>query len=162
MACPYLFQSFTCSIAKYVIYGMGREGKEFASFHGLLLGKLLRQASKNLRLLSPVLNWVASTPTYKQRVGGSIPSTPTEKDLLIRDLFYLLYYHYIFIHLFNLNATYPSPDFDPTFPPPPAAITIYCIPSTIYVDGVAYPPAGSLYSHSNLPFSLSNIRSFSS
>jgi len=42
--------------------------------------------------------------------------------------------HYCY---FNLKAIKASPDGEPTFPPPPAAITIYWMPSIIYVAGVA-------------------------
>jgi hypothetical protein len=37
----------------------------------------------------------------------------------------------------NANATNESPDFVPSFPPPPAAIATYCRPFTEYVHGVA-------------------------
>src|SRR5262249_7131250 len=62
----------------------------------------------------------------------------------------------------NAKAKYASPDFVVSFPPPPAAITTNCLPLTAYVQGVAYPPAGSLYSHKTFPFVLSKARNFSS
>lgn len=40
--------------------------------------------------------------------------------------------------------------------PPWQAITIFCLLSTSYILGVAYPPAGSLCLHSYSPESLSN------
>jgi len=64
-------------------------------------------------------------------------------------------------HSGRLNATYASPDLVPIFPPP-QAITTYCLPSTAYVLGVAYPPAGRSVSYTTSPVSLSIARKFSS
>src|SRR6185503_8659364 len=44
----------------------------------------------------------------------------------------------------------------PNGPPPPAAITTYCLPPASYVIGVARAPAGSAALHSSLPVSMSN------
>src|SRR5690606_24007061 len=49
------------------------------------------------------------------------------------------------------KAMIESPYFVAFLPPPPAAITTYCFPSITYTLGVAYPPAGSVYSHKILP-----------
>src|SRR5437016_4456515 len=61
----------------------------------------------------------------------------------------------------SANATYVSLDLVPSFPPP-AAITIYWRPRTMYVLGVAYPAAGSVVSHSTAPPRLSSARNLSS
>jgi hypothetical protein len=55
------------------------------------------------------------------------------------------------------NATYVPPLGAPFFPPP-HAITMYCFPFTMYMDGVALPAAGSAASQSRSPVSLSNAR----
>ena len=54
----------------------------------------------------------------------------------------------------SANATYVPPDGAPFFPPP-HAMTTYCLPFTMYVDGVALPAAGSVVSQSSLPVALS-------
>src|SRR6185436_6901624 len=58
-------------------------------------------------------------------------------------------------HYGSANATYVPPD-GASFFPPPHAITTYCLPFTMYSDGVALPAAGSFVSQSSLPVDLSN------
>src|SRR6185437_1966051 len=53
----------------------------------------------------------------------------------------------------NAKATYESPDFLWSFPPP-QAITTYCFPSTAYTLGVAKPATGRSPSHSSCPVRL--------
>lgn len=57
----------------------------------------------------------------------------------------------------NAKATYVPPLGAP-FLPPPQAITRYCLPSTMYVLGVALPAAGSFASHNRRPLLLSYAR----
>ncbi len=57
-------------------------------------------------------------------------------------------------HYCSANATYVPPLGAPFFPPP-HAITMYCRPLTMYVDGVALPAAGNTVSHSSRPVALS-------
>ena len=54
----------------------------------------------------------------------------------------------------SANAMY-VPPLGASFFPPPHAITTYCRPFTMYVDGVAFPAAGSVASHSSFPVRLS-------
>src|SRR5690242_4165302 len=61
----------------------------------------------------------------------------------------------------SANATYVPPLFAP-FLPPPHAMTTYCLPPTMYVDGVALPAAGSFADQSSLPVALSKARNVSS
>src|SRR5580704_3324137 len=51
------------------------------------------------------------------------------------------------------NATYASPDFLFSFPPP-QAMTTYCFPSTAYTEGVANPAAGRSVSRRSWPVRL--------
>src|SRR3954467_5956433 len=60
-------------------------------------------------------------------------------------------------HSGNANATYVPPLGAPFFPPP-HAMTMYCRPFTIYVDGVALPAAGSAADQRSFPVHLSNAR----
>jgi len=55
------------------------------------------------------------------------------------------------------NAIYVSLDVVLNFPPP-HAMTMYCLPSTSYVAGVANAAAGNLNSHNNFPVRLLNAR----
>ena len=54
----------------------------------------------------------------------------------------------------SVNATYVPPD-GASFFPPPHAITMNARPFTTYMDGVAFPAAGSEACQSNFPDSLS-------
>src|SRR5437016_965195 len=54
----------------------------------------------------------------------------------------------------NAKATYVPPLGAP-FLPPPQAMTTYCRPFTMYVDGVALPAAGSWALQSSRPVRLS-------
>src|SRR2546423_5313326 len=62
----------------------------------------------------------------------------------------------------SANATRAS-DRPQSWPSPPAAITTYCRPfASLYVIGVALPPAGSLALHSSSPVRVSKARSLNS
>jgi hypothetical protein len=60
----------------------------------------------------------------------------------------------------RVKATYTPPDGFLLDWPPPAAITTYCFPFTMYVAGVARPENGNSVSHSSFPVVLSYAWNF--
>ena len=52
----------------------------------------------------------------------------------------------------------PPPFFTLGFLPPPDDTAKYCLPLTVYVEGVATLDVGIVSSHRSLPVSLSNAR----
>src|SRR5690606_42036117 len=61
-------------------------------------------------------------------------------------------------HPSQAYATTASPNFVPSLPSPPAAMTTNCLPSRTYDMRVACPPAGSSSCQRNLPASVANAR----